>query len=835
MSTRSGRHFRVEKEPSEATGKETDRSKTMDHDSSTRQHRDSANVDTKSVKSKSTKSSSIYGSSTSSAAMKARAKVESARALLAYANKEAELLRQKAALDADMLICKVKSDQAASRNPIITQTRANYRQETEDLAKYLIRKDLVSSRLIIFDEKPENYRAWKASFRDVIRDLNLLPREELDLLIKWLGGKSSLHAKRLRSAQVTNPQVGLDMVWQRLDECYGAPEVVEQALLRKVDDFPKMNTKDNTKIRELGDVLLELECAMRDGTLPGLSYLDSAGGVKRIVEKLPPGLQDKWRSKGARYKEDYNVTFPPFSVFSRFVRQEAKILNDPSFEVNSSAGRFAYPERVKTHITGMIESSPASGQCPIHKKPHPLLKCRAFLSMPLEERKACLMENRLCFRCMATSDHVARNCKVSVKCAECGSVRHNTALHVDQAFFRDTQVTKGDNGGEQNSSSVTSKCTEICGDNLGGRSCSKVCQVKVYTQRKEHEAIKVYAVLDEQSNRSLAKPQLFDALGITSTTTPYTLRTCSGIMETAGRRANNLMISSIDDKVKFHLPALIECEMIPDDRQEIPTPDIANHFSHLKHIANKIPPVDPQVQILLLLGRDVLRAHKVREHINGPHDAPYAQRLDLGWVIVGEVCLGTSHQPKHHNVFKTSVYSNGRTSLMEPCSNMIQVKERIDKSQKSGLNITSNKGSTGKVQFGTAVFDKTNEDEKEALSIEDNIFLDIMDRHVHQDENGSWVAPLPFRPERRRLPNNRIQAQKRLYSLRKSLEKDSTKKNQFAEFVQKMLDNDHAEPAPIRTWERMFGYLPYSGCITHKSLTRFVSCLIPQQNLMTFR
>ncbi|PIK46178.1 hypothetical protein BSL78_16920 [Apostichopus japonicus] len=214
MGTRSGRNFRIEKEPSGAADKETDKIKTMDHDISTRQHRESVNVDTKSVKSKCTKSSSIYGSSKSSAAMKARAKVESARTLLAYANKEAELLKQKAALDADMLILQSEkvaaasaeaavyhedqplgnhdelrdadihevnsnqrisdyiqhhfSDQAALRNPIITQTRAKYRQESEDLAKYLIRKDLVSSRLIIFDEKPEHYRAWKASFRDVI-------------------------------------------------------------------------------------------------------------------------------------------------------------------------------------------------------------------------------------------------------------------------------------------------------------------------------------------------------------------------------------------------------------------------------------------------------------------------------------------------------------------------------------------------------------------------------------------------------------------------------------------------------------------------------------------
>ncbi|KAK3531570.1 hypothetical protein QTP70_024955 [Hemibagrus guttatus] len=41
--------------------------------------------------------------------------------------------------------------------------------------------------------------------------------------------------------------------------------------------------------------------------------------------------------------------------------------------------------------------------------------------------------------------------------------------------------------------------------------------------------------------------------------------------------------------------------------------------------------------------------------------------------------------------------------------------------------------------------------------IEDRRFLDIMDREMFMDESNSWVAPLPFRTPRQRLPNNRDQ------------------------------------------------------------------------------
>ena len=51
------------------------------------------------------------------------------------------------------------------------------------------------------------------------------------------------------------------MVWQRLEDCYGSPEVIENALLKKIEDFQKITNKDNKKLRELGNMLLELEVA----------------------------------------------------------------------------------------------------------------------------------------------------------------------------------------------------------------------------------------------------------------------------------------------------------------------------------------------------------------------------------------------------------------------------------------------------------------------------------------------------------------------------------------------------------------------------------------------
>lgn len=81
-------------------------------------------------------------------------------------------------------------------------------------------------------------------------------------------------------------------------------------------------------------------------------------------------------------------------------------------------------------------------------------------------------------------------------------------------------------------------------------------------------------------------------------------------------------MESFNGKTQIQLPTLIECDVLPHDKSEIPMPEVARHYTHLKRVADKIPALDPSAAILILLGRDIPQTHKVREHSNGPHNAP---------------------------------------------------------------------------------------------------------------------------------------------------------------------------------------------------------------------
>lgn len=157
-------------------------------------------------------------------------------------------------------------------------------------------------------------------------------------------------------------------------------------------------------------------------------------------------------------------------------------------------------------------------------------------------------------------------------------------------------------------------------------------------------------------------------------------------MEVRGRKAKDFIVESIDDHIKVPLPPMLECDMITEDRSEIPSPEVAQYHPHLKALSHKIHAIDSNAQILLLLGRDILSLHKVREQCNGPHNAPFAQRLDLGWVIVGDVCLNGAHKPVCRNVQNKHIAQ--RTSIVpQSMSQCPANKRKIGKATRRHLNL----------------------------------------------------------------------------------------------------------------------------------------------------
>ena len=185
-----------------------------------------------------------------------------------------------------------------------------------DLSKFLIKKDLLLTRLRAFTDTAETYLSWKNSFRGVMSELSVTPSEELDLLIKFLGRDSSKWAVSLKLSNAFMPDHAVCLVCERLDERFGRPEFVEAALKTKLSKFPKISANQYSRLYDLADILAEIDSVMEDPSCQQLfAYFNTSSGIKPVVAKLPPTLQIKWLTQAMHYKSVHRVAFPPFLEF----------------------------------------------------------------------------------------------------------------------------------------------------------------------------------------------------------------------------------------------------------------------------------------------------------------------------------------------------------------------------------------------------------------------------------------------------------------------------------------------------------------------------------------
>ncbi|XP_062593639.1 uncharacterized protein LOC134255146, partial [Saccostrea cucullata] len=412
--------------------------------------------------------------------------------------------------------------------------------------------------------------------------------------------------------------------------------------------------------------------------------------------------------------------------------------------------------------------------------------------------KKLLKENGICFRCCDSKEHLARDCNVKLKCEVCQSDKHCGALHVNSSQGGED---KENSHVRENSipSSFTTNCTQVCSPAFSGKSCAKIILVNIFPVGREDLKKRAYVILDDQSSKTLAKSSFFDNFGIQGQDISYTLSSCSGSAMVSGRQAFDYVVSSIHSGEQIYLPSIIECDDIPISYEEIPTPAVVKPYKHLSDLESEIPSIDDEAEVLLI-GRDVPNAHHVLEQRIGNPNLPFAQRLPLGWAVIGECCLSKVHRPQHVVVNKTLILPSGRGTHFTPCSSNLRIstyEDDIDNhfSNEKGIQLSQ-------------IFDRTKDDNIPGMSIEDREFLEIMEKKCHKDETGHWSAPLPFKSNRDRLPNNKEQALKRTYSLLTSFKRDHVKMNLAIKFMENVFSHGFAEEAPeVQEGEECW-YLP---------------------------
>ena len=96
----------------------------------------------------------------------------------------------------------------------------------------------------------------------------------------------------------------------------------------------------------------------------------------------------------------------------------------------------------------------------------------------------------------------------NIVCSKCNNF-HNTVMHIESNGTHGGEYVNTEMPRRELNSSV--KCTQICGrKGFTGKSCAKKVIANVYRKGNEENMIRTYAIIDDKSNRFLARPDLMN-------------------------------------------------------------------------------------------------------------------------------------------------------------------------------------------------------------------------------------------------------------------------------------------------------------------------------------
>lgn len=234
-------------------------------------------------------------------------------------------------------------------------------------------------------------------------------------------------------------------------------------------------------------------------------------------------------------------------------------MNDPSFAFDKGSPSSFDNREKTTAVRGQIitnkmkltQGKPA--KCLLNETDNLTRSdCRTFNGKPISERKSFVRQNGLCFRC-CNGKHSAQECLKHVLCSISNSNKHCTSMHEE----RNTKFAQSGKDGAVRSlkpnddflqaTNVRTSCTQVCGhERFRGKSCAKTVLVKIHPEHNPERNLKAYVLIDDQSNRLLARSEFFDYFGENTQEIEYMLSSCSGHISTTGRQTSWYVIESLD-------------------------------------------------------------------------------------------------------------------------------------------------------------------------------------------------------------------------------------------------------------------------------------------------
>ena len=655
-----------------------------------------------------------------------------------------------------------------------------------------------------------DYPIFIQAFETIIESKVDADKDRLYFLNKFTTSKAN---EVVKGFVTLNTPDGYEQAKKLLARRFGNPHHVAEAYKSKLRKWPKIKDEDGSMIQEFSDFLVRCKKAM--ATLKYMDELNSAETLITISAKLPSYSGVKW-CRYARELARRTERAVSFKDLVEFVREESELANDPIFSPNvlkkernkvspikdptnsrSSSRRAQGANTLLTSSANTVSSDrktmKSSIQCPLCKRAHGLEDCKEFLEKNVEARVDFIRSSGLCFGCLRKG-HRSKNCRTRLKCKECSKF-HPTSIH-------DPSI-RSEPANEPSSEHSRDPAITNCTNATETVTNSMILPVWLYHKDQPERSVQVYTLLDNASDTTFIKSSVLKNLGVEGPEMILKLYTMHGEADVPVQKIDGLVVESLDGTAPIELSKTYSRDNIPSRSNQIPTPETARQWPHLKNLEKEIAPYNCDMEVGILIGCNCPKALKPRNVILGKESDPYAVRTSLGWGIVGPVA------PRKDTADEEIDMLTSNRILSNEVGNEEQVHSKIvatveTKEVLSPLDIR---------KVLESDFSESKDPKMVATSPEDRQFLAIVNEGIKHLPNRHYELPLPLKSEQENLPNNRDMALQRLKHLKRRMESDENYKRDYAAFMRKMIDQGHAEKIQDRdisttkpTW-----YIPHHG------------------------
>ena len=209
----------------------------------------------------------------------------------------------------------------------------------QQIVASLARQNLPKCQPDVFSGDPTLFHPWKTSFKAMLMDTDVSPTQEINYLRSFTSGAPQRLVDNYRKRQMRDPVALLSELWGELERRFGSAAVISNTLLERLRNAATFGEHDNDNLQQFADLCADVESQV--AYLPGLACLNYPSAIQPIAEKLPKPIRAKWEKEIAHYSDSNYGTYPPFSKFSKLVREQARTKNNP----NILAGKAVNPAK----------------------------------------------------------------------------------------------------------------------------------------------------------------------------------------------------------------------------------------------------------------------------------------------------------------------------------------------------------------------------------------------------------------------------------------------------------------------------------------------------------